>query len=75
MLRYINLRILCDVTFIVFLISWIITRHVLAVIVIKSLVVDSVHLVPEMWAPERSNYYSPLVHKTLSILLVSIEVS
>ena len=75
MLRYLALYTLCDATFIIFLVSWFITRHVLFIIVIKSTVVDSVRLVSEMWAPERGNYYSPLVHKTLSILLVLLEVS
>ena len=75
MLRYISLYTLCDLMFIVFLISWFITRHVLAIIIIKSTVMDSVHLVPEMWAPERGSYFSPLVHKALSVWLVSLEVS
>ena len=75
MLRYVALYTLCDTMFIIFLVSWFITRHVLFVIVIKSVAVDSVRLVSEMWAPERGNYYSPLVHKTLSILLVLLQVS
>ena len=58
MLRYIALYTLCDVVFTVFLVSWFITRHVLFIIVIKSTLVDSVHLVSEMWAPERGNYFS-----------------
>ncbi|KAF8553807.1 longevity assurance proteins LAG1/LAC1 [Imleria badia] len=74
MLRYIALYTLCDVTFIVFLVSWFITRHVLFVIFIKSTLVDSIHLVPEMWAPERGNYASPLLHKVWSILVVLLEV-
>ena len=75
MLRYLALYTLCDTMFIIFLVSWFITRHVLFIIVIKSVAVDSVRLVSEMWAPERGNHYSPLVHKTLSILLVLLQVS
>ncbi|KAF8555765.1 longevity assurance proteins LAG1/LAC1 [Imleria badia] len=74
MLRYLALHSLCDVAFIIFLVSWFITRHVLFIFVIKSIVVDSVRLVPEMWAPERGNYYSPLVHKTMSVSLVFLQV-
>lgn len=76
MLRYIALYTLCDATFTVFLASWFITRHVLFIIAIKSVLVDSVHLVSEMvWAPERGNYFPPSIHKTFSALLVSLQVS
>ncbi|KAF9226491.1 longevity-assurance protein [Gyrodon lividus] len=74
MLRYIAYYTLCDLTFIVFLISWFVTRHVLFVIVIKSFCVDSIHLVSEMWAPERGNYISDLTHKAFSVLLVSLQI-
>ena len=70
-----KLTTLCDVTFVVFLVSWFITRHVLIIFVIKSTMVDSVRLVPEMWAPERGNYFCPLVHIALSVLMLSLEVS
>ncbi|KAF8556060.1 longevity assurance proteins LAG1/LAC1 [Imleria badia] len=73
-LRYLALYTLCDVLFVVLLVSWFITRHVLFIIVIKSASVDSLHLVSEMWAPERGNYFSPFMHKTFSILLVLVEV-
>lgn len=75
MLRYIALYTLCDVTFTVFLLSWFITRHVLFIIVIKTTVVDSVHLVSEMGAPEKGNYYYPFAHKTFSVLLISLQAS
>ena len=75
MLRYLALSTLCDATFVIFLVSWFITRHVLFIIVIKSAWVDSVRLVSETWAPERGNYASPLIHKTFCGLLVSLEVS
>ncbi|KAH0839994.1 longevity assurance proteins LAG1/LAC1 [Lanmaoa asiatica] len=74
MLRYIALYTLCDVTFTVFMVSWFITRHVLFVIAIKCVVVDSVQLVSEMWAPERGNYFSPFIHKTFSVLLIALQV-
>ena len=74
MLRYLALYALCDVTFSVLLVSWFITRHVLFIIVIKSAWVDSLRLFPELWAPERGNYISPLTHKIFSFLLVSLLV-
>ena len=70
-----KLTTLCDVTFVVFLVSWFITRHVLVIFIIKSTMVDSVRLVPEMWAPERGNYFCPLVHIALSVLMLSLEAS
>ncbi|KAF8138540.1 TLC domain-containing protein [Boletus edulis] len=74
MLRYIALYTLCDAMFTAFLVCWFITRHVLFIIVIKSVWVDSPRLVREMWAPERGSYLSPLAHKTFIALLVSLQV-
>lgn len=74
MLRYIALYTLCDVTFTVFMLSWFITRHVLFIIVIKS-TLNGVQLVTEMWAPEKGNYFSPLIHKTFCALLIILQVS
>lgn len=75
MLRYLALYTLCDATFTVFLVSWFITRHVLFIIVIKSVCVDSVHLVSEMGAPEKGNYFFPFTHQAFSALLVALQVS
>lgn len=75
MLRYIELYTLCDVTFTWFLVSWFVTRHVLFVIVIKSVWVDAVHLVREItWAPERGIYFNGISHKAFVGLLVSLQV-
>lgn len=74
MLRYVALYTLCDLTFVVLLVSWFITRHVLFIIVIKSAWVDPLRLFSEMWAPERGNYASPFTHKTFCVLLVSLQV-
>ncbi|KAF9247249.1 TLC domain-containing protein [Melanogaster broomeanus] len=74
MLRYIGFYTLCDATFIVFLISWFVTRHIFVIIAIKSVYVDSVRLVSEMWAPERGNYLSGPIHKGFSLLLVTLQI-
>ncbi|KIK98737.1 hypothetical protein PAXRUDRAFT_133548 [Paxillus rubicundulus Ve08.2h10] len=74
MLRYVAHYTLCDLTFVVFLVSWFVTRHVLFIIAIKSLYVDSLHLVPELWAPERGNYLSHLTQKVFVGLLVSLQI-
>lgn len=75
MLRYVGLYTLCDMTFAFFLLSWLITRHVLFVIAIKSAWFDSVRLVPENgWAPERGAYFSDFTHKSFVSLLVFLEV-
>ncbi|KAI6105631.1 TLC domain-containing protein [Pisolithus sp. B1] len=75
MLRYVGLYTLCDVTFAFFLLSWLVTRHVLFVIAIKSAWFDSVRLVPENgWAPERGAYFSHFTHQSFVSLLVFLEV-
>ncbi|KAI6035332.1 TLC domain-containing protein [Pisolithus orientalis] len=75
MFRYIGLYTLCDITFGSFLVSWLITRHVLFVIAIKSAWFDSVRLVPEnSWAPERGAYFSEITNNTFVSLLVFLEI-
>lgn len=75
MLRYVGLYTLCDITFAFFLLSWLITRHVLFVIAIKSVWFDAVRLVPgNGWAPERGAYFSDFTRKTFVSLLVFLEI-
>jgi acyl-CoA-dependent ceramide synthase len=74
MLRYIGLYTYCDVTFIVFLVAWFITRHVLFIIAIKSICVDTVRLAWDLWAPDTGNYLFGPIHKGLSVLLVALQI-
>jgi very-long-chain ceramide synthase len=53
MLRYLAFRTLCDVTFVWFLLSWFVTRHVLYNFVIYSVYADLPKLVKVDWASEQ----------------------
>ncbi|KAJ7784888.1 TLC domain-containing protein [Mycena maculata] len=59
MMRYIGLpRIASDVTFVLFFVSWFITRHVLCVLVIISTYVDLPRIVPFEWSPHLGRFLS-----------------
>lgn len=74
MLRYLAFRKLCDATFVWFLLSWFVTRHVLFNIVIVSMYTDLRQLVPLEWAPERGHYISSGMWTAYFSMLVALQV-
>ncbi|KAJ7179199.1 TLC domain-containing protein [Mycena filopes] len=59
MMRYINMpKLMCDSLFAAFLISWLITRHILFTIVLVSTYTDLPRLVPFEWAPHLGRFLS-----------------
>lgn len=56
MLRYLAHTTLCDLAFVVFLVSWFVTRHVLFVLVIMSLYTDAPKYIPRIWDPANGYY-------------------
>ncbi|GLB33753.1 putative longevity-assurance protein [Lyophyllum shimeji] len=57
MIRYIEIsQFACDLTFGWFLISWLVTRHVLFLISIISTYKDAPKLIPLKWSPEEGRY-------------------
>lgn len=76
MLRYLSLPTLfSDLTFTWFLLSWLVTRHVLFILVIKSLYIDAPKFVPFIWAPERGLYFTHGNYLGFVALLVSLQVN
>lgn len=76
MLRYIEVsQLATDTVFGWFLLSWLVTRHFLFVLVIKSAIFDAPRLLPWKWNPETGNFLTRPALTTYCILLLALEVS
>ena len=75
MLRYLSYQIACDVTFVWWMLSWFVTRHVLFCKVIASTYLDIPRQLEFGWQPERGYWLTKEVHTVFVILLVLLEVS
>ena len=74
MIRYLGIsQFACDFTFGIFLVSWLITRHVLFLLVIKA-VYDTPKFLGYMWEPETGRYLSTQMYFCFNILLMSLQV-
>ncbi|KIR37523.1 acyl-CoA-dependent ceramide synthase [Cryptococcus deuterogattii 99/473] len=62
MFRYLSLSTLCDLTFVVFLISWFITRQVGLFLVIRTSYLDAPKFIPFEWAPEQGRFLTYRVY-------------
>ncbi|KAF8812392.1 longevity assurance proteins LAG1/LAC1 [Phlegmacium glaucopus] len=75
MIRYINIsQFACDLTFGFFMLSWVVTRHVLFLSVIHSTVFTSPRLIDMHWAPEKGYYISKKAYLMFSGLLLSLQL-
>lgn len=75
MLRYIDHSTLCDVTFVWFLLSWFVTRHVLYIFVIlRSTWYDCPRLIPFEWDPVRERFLSKTAWSIFMGLLSALQV-
>jgi acyl-CoA-dependent ceramide synthase len=75
MLRYLAFQTACDVTFVCWMLSWFITRHVLFCKVIASTFWDAPVEIEFGWWPERSHWYTKEMHTVFLTLLIILEVS
>ncbi len=74
MLRYLSFKTLCDLTFVCFMISWFITRHVLFIIAINSTYVDIPKYVPAVYDPANGYYMTKGVWIAFLSMLIALEV-
>lgn len=76
MFRYINWRTICDATFTLFLLSWLVTRHVFFALIIYSLYqAPSRQLLPFDWIPAKGYFFTQPVYMVFCSLLVTLQVS
>jgi len=74
MLRYLSYQIACDVTFVWWMLSWFVTRHVLFCQVIVSTHLDIPKQLEFGWWPERGYWLTKEVHRAFVVLLVLLEL-
>jgi acyl-CoA-dependent ceramide synthase len=75
MLRYLSLQTACDITFVWWVLSWIVTRHILFCKAIASTYWEAPTHIEFGWWPERSYWFTKEVHTVFVSLLVILEVS
>ena len=74
MLKYLEIPVAPDVTFVTFMISWLFTRHVGYIWILKSVWFDVPRLRPNVLNPSKSDYITPRHYYAFSALLVSLQV-
>ncbi|WVQ78142.1 hypothetical protein IAT38_000223 [Cryptococcus sp. DSM 104549] len=74
MLRYLSLTTACDATFVVFLVSWLLTRQIGLFLVLRTCYVDAPKFIPFKWAPEEELYLTSTVYYSFCSLLAMLWV-
>ncbi|KAI0089158.1 longevity assurance proteins LAG1/LAC1 [Irpex rosettiformis] len=74
MWRYLGFSKACDATFVMFMGSWLVTRHFLFLLAIKSSYNDAPRIIPEVWEPERGFFMTKEVLATFNAMLVSLQI-
>lgn len=74
MFRYLGFSTCCDVTFVVFMVSWFVTRHFLFLFVIKSAWYDAPRIIPPVWDPSRGHFMTPGVLMGFNLMLISLQI-
>ena len=74
MVKYLGLPNVADVLFGLFLVCWVITRHIFFPTVIYSVMVTVGQVLPYRWDREAGWFYSPGVQIGFSALLVGLQI-
>lgn len=74
MLKYAGWQTTCDIAFGLFMVSWLVTRHVLYLRVLWSCIYDSVKVISFRPASEAGNYFTHTNYVTLIVLLCALQV-
>ncbi|CDO71382.1 hypothetical protein BN946_scf184908.g140 [Trametes cinnabarina] len=73
MFRYLGMSTVCDATFVLFLSSWFVTRHVLFLLVIKA-TWTAWFTVPRVWDPERGQFMTKKTYFGFFTMLVALQI-
>ncbi|KAM5540340.1 hypothetical protein V8D89_005798 [Ganoderma adspersum] len=73
MLRYLGMSTLCDLAFVVFMLSWFFTRHVLFMLVIKA-TWEAWYVIPRVWDPSRGHFLTTEIYYAFFCMLVALQV-
>lgn len=74
MLRYLKVPTMCDITFGVFLLSWLVTRHILFILIIVSTFTDVPKVLPYGWIPEEGVWFTKQVYIAFVGMLIALQV-
>jgi len=74
MLKYLKVPVAPDVTFVTFMISWVLTRHLGFILVLRSLWFDVPRLRPNAFDPSKVDYVTPAQYYGFSGLLACLQV-
>ncbi|KAL7282270.1 hypothetical protein ACG7TL_003740 [Trametes sanguinea] len=73
MFRYLGMSTLCDATFVTFLLSWFVTRHVLFLLAIKT-TWEAWYVVPRIWDPARGHFMTKETYFGFFAMLVALQI-
>ena len=74
MLKYLEIPVAPDVTFVTFMISWVITRHAGYICILKSVWYDLPRLQPEVLDPSKESHITSTHYYTFTTLLACLQV-
>lgn len=72
-LRYMQRQMSCDLMFGAFMLSWLITRHILFNLMIVSVYRDPQKFIPRVWDASREIYFSHTLQRTMLGLLLTMQ--
>lgn len=76
MVKYLEVsQLATDSLFVLWVVSWFVTRHCLYLIVIISSVWDAPSVIERLWDPTRDHYYNKTAYVTFSTMLISLQVT
>ena len=75
MLRYLGFSTMCDITFVLFMGSWLVTRHFLFLFAIKSSWYDAPRIIPAVWDPSIGHFMTKEVLRAFNSMLIALQVS
>lgn len=74
MIKYMGGTLSCDILFGLFMVSWLITRHVLFILVIVSMYTNVPRYIPFKWDPANGHYVTNGVYIGFLVLMGLLQV-
>ncbi|EMR10853.1 hypothetical protein PNEG_00999 [Pneumocystis murina B123] len=74
MLKYLKMHKTCNLSFFIFFLSWIITRHILFVFIVYSTYKDAGVIITHKWDPVNNIYFTKKIHMSFLALLTALEI-
>ncbi|KTW30213.1 hypothetical protein T552_00691 [Pneumocystis carinii B80] len=74
MLKYLKMHKTCNLSFFIFLLSWIITRHILFLFIVYSTYKDAGVIITHKWDPVNNIYFTKRIHMLFLALLIALEI-